>query len=135
MQGTKIMNVKSPLAAAIVASAFSVTAISLAHAQSYPSRPIKLVLPFTAGSPNGVPARTVPEFVAYAKANPGKLNFGFGQGTQPHLVGELFKIATGTDIVNVPYRGGAQAVTDMLGGRIHMNIGTFATLAPQVREG
>ena len=48
---------------------------------------------------------------------PGKLNFGFGQGTLPHLVGELFKRTTGTDIVSVPYRGGAQAVSDMLGVR------------------
>ena len=82
-----------------------------------------------------VPAKTLQEFVAYAKANPGKLNFGFGQGTLPQLVGEMFKLATGTDIANIPYKGGAQAVTDMLGGRVQMNIGTISTLAPLVREG
>jgi tripartite-type tricarboxylate transporter receptor subunit TctC len=82
-----------------------------------------------------VPAKTVQEFVAYAKANPGKLNFGFGQGTLPQLVGEMFKLATGTDIANIPYKGGIQAVTDMLGGRVQMNIGTISTLAPLVRQG
>jgi tripartite-type tricarboxylate transporter receptor subunit TctC len=84
---------------------------------------------------NGVPATTVQEFVAHAKANPGKLNFGFGQGTLPQLVGEMFKRAAGVDILNVPYKGGAQAVTDMLGGRIHMNIGTASTLMPLHRAG
>jgi tripartite-type tricarboxylate transporter receptor subunit TctC len=82
-----------------------------------------------------VPAKTLKEFVAYAKANPGKLNFGFGQGTLPQLVGEMFKLATGTDIANIPYKGGIQAVTDMLGGRVQMNIGTISTLAPLIREG
>jgi tripartite-type tricarboxylate transporter receptor subunit TctC len=82
-----------------------------------------------------VPATTLQEFVAYAKANPGKLNFGFGQGTLPQLVGEMFKHATGAQIANIPYKGDAQAVTDMLGGRVQMNIGTISTLAPLVREG
>jgi len=82
-----------------------------------------------------VPAKTLKEFVAYAKANPGKLNFGFGQGTLPQLVGEMFKLASGTNIANIPYKGGIQAVTDMLGGRVQMNIGTISTLAPLVRQG
>jgi tripartite-type tricarboxylate transporter receptor subunit TctC len=82
-----------------------------------------------------VPAKTLQEFVAYARANPGKLNFGFGQGTLPQLVGEMFKLASGTEIANIPYKGGVNAVTDMLGGRIHMNIGTISTLAPLIREG
>ena len=82
-----------------------------------------------------VPATSVQEFVSYAKTNPGKLNFGFGQGTLPHLVGELFKTTTGTDIASIPYRGGAQAVTDMLGGRIQMNLGTTSTLLPLIRDG
>ena len=84
---------------------------------------------------NSVPARTVRDFVAYAKANPGKLNFGFGQGTLPQLVGEMFKAAAGIDLVNVPYKGGAQAVTDMIGGRVHMVSGTAATLLPLHRAG
>ena len=82
-----------------------------------------------------VPAATVQEFVAYAKANPGKLNFGFGLGTLPQILGESFKAVTGTDIVSVPYKGGAQAITDMLGGRIQMNFGTTATLLPLIEQG
>jgi tripartite-type tricarboxylate transporter receptor subunit TctC len=84
---------------------------------------------------NDVPAKTVQEFVAYAKANPGKLNFGFGQGTLPQLVGEMFKTAAGIEITNVPYKGGAQAVPDLLGGRIQMNIGNASTLLPLHRAG
>jgi tripartite-type tricarboxylate transporter receptor subunit TctC len=82
-----------------------------------------------------VPANNVQELIAYAKANPGKLNFGFGLGTAPHLLGELFKITTQTDIASIPYKGGAQAVTDILAGQIHMNIGTTATLVPLVQTG
>jgi tripartite-type tricarboxylate transporter receptor subunit TctC len=214
---------RTAFAAALIA-AFALGTAGSAQTQTYPDRPIRLVLPFTAGSPNdvlarlvipevatrlgqtivienkpgggtsigtkavmaaepdgytllfsntptliivpaasktinydpakdfvaiatiassanvmviapSVPAKTVQEFVAYAKANPGKLNFGFGQGTQPHLVGELFKMVTKTDITSVPYRGGAHAITDMLGGRIHMNIGTMSTLKPLHEQG
>jgi tripartite-type tricarboxylate transporter receptor subunit TctC len=210
--------------AAIALSCLAAGAAGTAHAQSYPNRPIKLVLPYTAGSPNDVlarlvaphlsarlgqtvvvdnrpgggttigvsavlnadadgytllfsnspshqiaplvnknlaydplkdfvpiaavgtssnvivigndvPATNVREFVAHAKANPGKLNFGFGQGTLPQLVGEMFKAAAGVDIASVPYKGGAQAVTDLLGGRIHLNIGTSSTLLPLHRAG
>ena len=85
--------------------------------------------------PPALPVRSIPEFIAHAKANPGKLNFGFGQGTAPQLVGEWFKIKSGLDVGSVPYRGGAQAITDMLGGRIHLNIGTTATLVPLIKEG
>jgi tripartite-type tricarboxylate transporter receptor subunit TctC len=85
--------------------------------------------------PASLPVGTLREFIAYAKANPGKLNIGFGQGTLPHLVSEAFKLATATDIASIPYRGGAQAITDMLGGRIHMNLGAGATLVPLIREG
>jgi tripartite-type tricarboxylate transporter receptor subunit TctC len=82
-----------------------------------------------------VPAATVAEFVAYAKANPGKLNFGFGLGTLPQILGESFKVVTGTEIASIPYKGGAQAVTDMLGGRIEMIFGTTATLLPLIQQG
>ncbi|HEY6992069.1 MAG TPA: tripartite tricarboxylate transporter substrate binding protein, partial [Xanthobacteraceae bacterium] len=78
--------------------------------------------------PPSVPANSLSEFIAYAKAHPATLNFGFGQGTLPHLVGEALLVATGADMGRIPYRGGAQAVTDMLGGRIHMLLGATATL-------
>ena len=82
-----------------------------------------------------VPAKTVAEFVAYAKANPGTLNFGFGLGTLPQILGELFKVEAGVDIASIPYKGGAQAITDMLGGRIQMNFGTQSTLLPLIQQG
>jgi tripartite-type tricarboxylate transporter receptor subunit TctC len=68
-----------------------------------------------------VPATTLPEFIAYAKANPGKLSMASaGNGTAPHLSGELFKMMAGVDIVHVPYRGGGPALTDLLGGQVQM---------------
>jgi tripartite-type tricarboxylate transporter receptor subunit TctC len=82
-----------------------------------------------------IPVKTVSELVAYAKANPGKVTFGFGLGTPPQIMGEYLKALTGADIVSVPYRGGAQAITDMLGGRIHMYFGPVVNLLPHIREG
>jgi tripartite-type tricarboxylate transporter receptor subunit TctC len=82
-----------------------------------------------------LPINNIPELIAYAKANPGKLNWGFGLGTSPHLIGEMFKHLTKADIASIPYKGGAQAVADILGGQIHMNIGTTATVVPLVRSG
>jgi tripartite-type tricarboxylate transporter receptor subunit TctC len=68
-----------------------------------------------------VPAKTVPEFVAYAKANPGKINMASsGNGTGPHMVGELFKMMAGVNMVHVPYRGGGPALTDLLGGQVQV---------------
>jgi tripartite-type tricarboxylate transporter receptor subunit TctC len=82
----------------------------------------------------GFPAKTVQELIAYAKANPGKVTFGFGVSTPPQILGETLKNVTGADIASVPYRGGGQAVTDMLGGRIDMNFGTTATLLPLIQQ-
>ncbi len=68
-----------------------------------------------------VPAKSVPEFIAYAKANPGKINIASaGDGTPSHLAGELFKMMTGVDLVRVPYRGVAPALTDLLGGQVQI---------------
>ena len=82
-----------------------------------------------------IPAKTVAELVAYAKANPGKVTFGFGLGTPPQIMGEYLKVLTDADIVSVPYRGGVQAITDMLGGRIHMYFGPVLNLLPHIQEG
>ena len=82
-----------------------------------------------------VPAQSVEELIAHAKDNPGKLNWGFGRNAGPHLLGELFVLATGIDVNRVPYRSGADAVPDMLGGRVQMNFGTIENLAPLVQEG
>ena len=69
-----------------------------------------------------VPAKTVPEFIAYAKANPGKINMASGGigGITPHVAGELFKMMAGVDMVHVPYRGVAPALTDLLGGQVQV---------------
>ena len=67
------------------------------------------------------PTTTVPEFIAYAKANPGRISMASaGNGTGPHLAGELFKMMAGVDIVHVPYRGGAPALTDLIGGQVQV---------------
>jgi tripartite-type tricarboxylate transporter receptor subunit TctC len=86
--------------------------------------------------PNDVPAKTVAELVAYARANPGKLSFASaGVGTTQHLAGELFKNMAKIDIQHVPYRGAGQVIPDLLGGRITMYFGAIAPLIPLVREG
>jgi tripartite-type tricarboxylate transporter receptor subunit TctC len=82
-----------------------------------------------------IPARSLRELIDHAKANPGKLNWGFGQSTAPHMFGEMFKAATGIDVANIPYKSGTQAVPDMLGGRIDMNFGTVSNLLPFIRDG
>jgi tripartite-type tricarboxylate transporter receptor subunit TctC len=82
-----------------------------------------------------VPANTIPELVAYAKANPGKLAFGFGLATMPHIIGETFKQAAAIDIIDVPYRGGEQARADLLGGRVHINIAPVPQLLQLIRDG
>jgi tripartite-type tricarboxylate transporter receptor subunit TctC len=83
-----------------------------------------------------LPTRTVPEFIAYAKANPGKINFASpGAGSTPHVNGELFKAMTGISIVHVPYRSVAAAVTDLLSGQVHVIFGTSASTIEYVRSG
>ena len=83
-----------------------------------------------------VPAKTVPEFIAYAKANPGKINMASaGNGTAPHVAGELFKMMTGVDMVHVPYRGAAPALTDLLGGQVQVMFDTMPASIEHIRAG
>ncbi len=83
-----------------------------------------------------LPVHTVPEFIAYAKANPGKLTMGSaGIGTVQHVAGELFKHMTGVDIVHVPYRGQAPAMTDLLGGQIQLMFDTVPAALPSLKAG
>ena len=82
-----------------------------------------------------VPATSVKEFVAYARANPGKVSLGFAQGTVSQLVAEYFNRLHGLDITSVPYRGGALVIPDMLGGRIHVYWPSPATVLPLIRDG
>ena len=79
-----------------------------------------------------VPAATIPEFIAYAKANPGKINYGSaGSGTPQNIAAELFKMMTGVELVHVPYRGGAPAATDLVGGHLHV---IFAPLSESIEH-
>jgi tripartite-type tricarboxylate transporter receptor subunit TctC len=83
-----------------------------------------------------VPAKTVPEFIAYARVNPGKINMAsVGNGSIPHLSGELFKMMTGVNMVHVPYRGEAPALTDLLGGQVQLYFGTLPGSIEYIKVG
>jgi tripartite-type tricarboxylate transporter receptor subunit TctC len=83
-----------------------------------------------------VPARTVPEFIAYAKTKPGKLSMASGGiGAPSHVAGELFKIMTGVDMVHVPYRGAAPALTDLLAGQVHVYFSPMTTAIGYIKSG
>jgi tripartite-type tricarboxylate transporter receptor subunit TctC len=82
------------------------------------------------------PAKSVQELIALAKASPGKYTFASGgNGTTPHISGEIFKSMTGTDLLHVPYKGGAPALTDLMGGQVDMIFDTAASAMPHVRSG
>src|SRR5262245_4947363 len=85
---------------------------------------------------NDLPVKTIPEFITYLKANPGKLSMGSGGvGSSQHLAGELFKMMTGTDIAHVPYRGGAPALIDLIAGRIQVRFGVLPESMAVIKEG
>jgi tripartite-type tricarboxylate transporter receptor subunit TctC len=82
------------------------------------------------------PAKTVPEFIAYAKANPGKINYGSGgSGSGAHLFAELFKAMTDVNLVHVPYRGGGPAMTDLLGGQVQVMFMDLGTSIEHIKAG
>jgi tripartite-type tricarboxylate transporter receptor subunit TctC len=99
--------------------------------------PVAMVssVPFVLAVGPHVRAHTVAELAALAKASPGKLNFGAPTGTLPHLTGELFKLRAGIDIVHIPYRGAASAITDMLSGQMDMAFEPVSVMVGHVREG
>jgi len=83
-----------------------------------------------------ISAKTVPELIAYAKANPGKLNMASsGNGSSPHVAGELFKMMTGVDMAHVPYRGAGPALTDLLGGQVQIMIASTTASIPYIKSG
>ena len=85
---------------------------------------------------NNLPVRTVPELIALLKKEPGKYAFASsGQGTSLHLSGEMFKVMTGTDMLHIPYKGGGPALTDVIGGQVHMTFGNMPTVIAQARGG
>jgi len=81
-----------------------------------------------------VPAKTVQEFVAYAKANPGKLNYGAGLGTPPHLLSTLLKAKAGIEVTYIPYKGSAASITDLMAGQTHFTIDGLLGLYPLIKE-
>src|SRR5262244_1662490 len=92
--------------------------------------------PFVMAVNPTVPAKTVPEFIAYAKASPGKINYASaGTGTSSHLTGELFKMMAGVEIVHVPYRGSTPAETDLLGGQVQVMFPTTVSSIGYIRAG
>jgi tripartite-type tricarboxylate transporter receptor subunit TctC len=83
-----------------------------------------------------VPTRTLPEFIAYAKANPGKINMASaGSGSTSHVTGELFKMMAGVEMVHVPYRGSTPALTDLLGGQVQVMFDATTSSLPHIRAG
>ena len=93
-------------------------------------------VPFVMEVNPSVPARTVPVFIAYAKANPGRINMASGgTGTSIHIAGELFKMMAGVNLVHVPYRGSAPALTDMIGGQVHVMFDVLTSSIGHIRSG
>jgi tripartite-type tricarboxylate transporter receptor subunit TctC len=83
-----------------------------------------------------VPTKTLPEFIAYAKANPGKINMASaGSGSTSHVSGELFKMMAGVEMVHVPYRGSTPALTDLLGGQVQVMLDATPSSLPHIRAG
>jgi len=100
--------------------------------------PINMVIdvPFVMVVPPTVPARTLKEFIALAKASPGKMAYAsVGVGTPQHLGAELFKMNAGVDLIHVPFRGATAAIPDVLAGRVHMFVGAINSLLPLIKEG
>jgi tripartite-type tricarboxylate transporter receptor subunit TctC len=94
-----------------------------------------VTIPNVLGIATSLPATSVAEFVAYSKANPGKVSFGASLGSPPHLMGEYFRIKSGADMSYVPYKGSANAMTDLLGGRLQALTESPATSLPLIHQG
>ena len=100
--------------------------------------PIAMIskLPLVMEITNAIPAKTVPEFIAYVKANPGKVSMASGgSGSASHVGGELFKMMTGIEMVHVPYRGEAQAIVDMMGGQLSIDFSTLGGASEFIKSG
>jgi tripartite-type tricarboxylate transporter receptor subunit TctC len=102
----------------------------IAPVASFVSQPLVMVV-----NPS-FPAKSIPEFIAHAKANPGKLNLAAnGQGGGPHMAGELFKVAAGVNMVTVQYRGDAPALTDLMGGQVQLYFASYTGAIELIRGG
>ncbi|TMG84559.1 MAG: tripartite tricarboxylate transporter substrate binding protein [Betaproteobacteria bacterium] len=142
--GADLVAKSAPDGYTILEGALSTHAVNVSLYAKMPYDPIKDFVPITlvAVTPNvlvvhpSVPVNSVPELVAYAKAHPGKLSFGSGSnGSAGHLAGELFKTEAGVNMVHIPYKGGAPAMQDLLGGQIQLMFDNLANSMQQVRAG
>jgi tripartite-type tricarboxylate transporter receptor subunit TctC len=137
--------VNSPADGYTLGSVTSANAINATMNKSTLSFDLRKQIAPIAGSARGpnvmvvhpsLPVTTVVEFIAYAKANPGKINMGTpGVGTTGHMAGELFKAMAGVNLVHVPYRGSAPALTDLIGGQVQVMFDAMITTLPHIRSG
>lgn len=99
--------------------------------------PVAMVsnVPYVMVAANNAPFKNVPELLAYARENPGRLNFGVPNGAPPHLLALSFKQLTGADVVVVPYKGAATVITDLIGGQIHAGFETTSVMFSHLHEG
>jgi tripartite-type tricarboxylate transporter receptor subunit TctC len=109
--------------------------LDLSVSKSFVPVALMVTIPNVLAVASTVPANTLGELVAYAKANPGKLSFGASQGTPLQLLGEYVRAKSGMDTVYVPYKGGSQALPDLLAGRIQIGADGLSLLLPHIREG
>ena len=142
--GADLVAKSAPDGYTILEGALSTHAVNVSLYSRMPYDPVRDFAPITlvAVTPNvlvlnpSVPANSVKELIAYAKANPGKLSFGSGSnGSAGHLAGELFKMEAGVDMVHVPYKGAAPAMQDLLSGQIQLMFDNLANSMQQVRAG
>ena len=93
-------------------------------------------MPFFLVAYPGFPPSTLPELIAYAKANPGKVNYSsYGNNTSNHLVGELFKATAGVDATHIPYKGSGPSITDLMGGQVQYTFDTYAATGGHLKAG
>jgi len=142
--GADLVAKSAPDGYTILLGALSTHAVNPTLYANMPYDPVRDFVPITllATTPNvlvvnpALPVNSVKELVAYAKAHPGKLSFGSGSnGSAGHLAGELFKVDTGTDIVHIPYKGGAPATQALLAGDVQFMFDNLANATPQVKAG
>ncbi|MGH8620133.1 MAG: Bug family tripartite tricarboxylate transporter substrate binding protein [Burkholderiales bacterium] len=141
--GMDIVAKAQPDGYTVLVSSLAITVNGSLYAK-LPFDPVKDFIPVTMVGSNAnilvlhpsVPAKSLQEFIAYAKANPGKLNFGSGgPGSTPHLGGEQLKSVTGIPATHIPYKGGGQSVTALLGGEIQFIVESIPQLLPHVKAG
>src|SRR6266702_835060 len=142
--GAELVAKSAPDGYTILEGALSTHAVNVSLYARMPYDPVKDFVPITlvAVTPDvlvlnpSLPVNSVAELIAYAKANPGKLSFGSGSnGSAGHLAGELFKTEAGVDMVHIPYKGGAPALQDLIGGQIQLMFDNLANSMQHVRAG